>query len=86
MSIEEEAIKRFNLNPDESVLIERYPCMYSDEKPIAGKLYLFNDYIGFTSGKALFWESSQNPGTSDKPLFWELSLLGLLFPGKECPK
>ena len=41
---------KFNLNPDESVIIEKYGCMYFRNKiPIIGNLYIFNDHVCYSS-------------------------------------
>lgn len=42
-------MRRFQLNPDESVLISMYRCFYSKGLPLVGKLYIFNDCVCFSS-------------------------------------
>ncbi len=43
-------IMRFGLNPDESILIRRFNCMYHGKGiPVPGTLFIFNEYVCFSS-------------------------------------
>ena len=47
---EEKYITRFGLNQDESVLIQKFNCMYHGKGiPVPGTLFVFNDYVCFSS-------------------------------------
>lgn len=50
--VEEElrVLKRFKLDPDTSVLIQKFKCLYHGGKiPVPGSLYILNDFVCFSS-------------------------------------
>ena len=49
--VEEELklLSRFKLDPDTTVLIQKYRCLYSGSIPVPGNLYIMNDYVCFSS-------------------------------------
>ena len=50
MDQEAKYIARFDLNPDESVLIRKFSCMYHGKGiPVPGTLFIFNDYVCYSS-------------------------------------
>lgn len=43
-------MKKFNLEQDVCIFLEKFQCLYHGGKvPIVGKLFIFNDRIGFRS-------------------------------------
>lgn len=59
---EDKIFRKFDLNPDESVLISQYRCMYSKTIPIPGRLFVFNDCVCFSSllnAKNLFFSKTR---------------------------
>ena len=50
MDQETKYINRFGLNPDETVLIRKFNCMYHGKGiPVPGTLFIFNDNVCFSS-------------------------------------
>jgi len=47
---EYKVLKRFKLDPDTSVLIQKFKCMFSGTNvPVFGSLYILNDFVCFSS-------------------------------------
>ena len=42
-------LKRFKLDPDTTVLIQKFRCLYSGTVPVPGSIYIMNDYVCFSS-------------------------------------
>ena len=42
-------LRRFKLDPDTTVLIQKYRCLYSGNVPVPVSIYIMNDFVCFSS-------------------------------------